>query len=151
VTLPEKHGPPRQAEGAPAENGAPTHHSNFNINFIRTPANGCTDPWPVHYAQSCAVTVPVIPLERGGNTLNRRILGRGWSAKEGTAGSQDPEIITAWWARDPLANIGIVTAVSPLSHVLVIDVDTKPVSRTAGCRSSIFWTSTRRSCQRPRA
>ena len=41
-------------------------------------------------------------------------------------GSHDPEIIKAWWEQDPIANIGIVTAVSPLSRVLIIDVDTKP-------------------------
>jgi hypothetical protein len=68
----------------------------------------------------------VIPLEHGTNIPHRLILGSGWSPKAGTVGSQDPEIIKSWWAQNPAANIGIVTAVSPLSRVLVIDIDTKP-------------------------
>jgi hypothetical protein len=125
VLPPEKDlGPPRQAEGAPAENGTPTDHSNVNINFIRTPVK--SDPWPVDFALNVIALAPAIPLEHGKNIPHRLILGSGWSPKAGTVGSQDPEIIKAWWAQDPIANIGIVTAVSPLSHVLVIDVDTKP-------------------------
>jgi hypothetical protein len=68
----------------------------------------------------------VIPLEHGRNIPHRRLLGSGWSAKAGTAGSRDPEQIKAWWQSDPSAMIGIVTAVSPLSWVLVIDIETKP-------------------------
>ena len=83
-------------------------------------------PWPVDFALWWAATAPVIPLEHGKNIPHRLILGSGWSPKAGTVGSQDPEIIKAWWEQDPIANIGIVTAVSPLSHVLVIDIDTKP-------------------------
>lgn len=107
-------------------------------------------PWPVDFALWWAATAPVIPLEHGKNIPHRLILGSGWSPKAGTVGSQDPEIIKAWWEQDPIANIGIVTAVSPLSHVLVIDIDTKPGSRTAGSRSSISWKSTGR-CRKPRA
>jgi hypothetical protein len=68
----------------------------------------------------------VIPLEHGRNIPHRPILGSGWSPKAGTVGSQNPELIKSWWEQDPAANIGIVTAVSPLSRVLVIDIDTKP-------------------------
>jgi hypothetical protein len=124
VPPPENLRPPRQTEGAPAENGTPTDHSNVNINFIRTPVK--RGPWPVDYALSLASAAPVMPLERGSNIPHKRILGSGWSPKDGTVGSQDPEIIKGWWAQDPIANIGIVTAASPLSRVLVIDVDTKP-------------------------
>jgi hypothetical protein len=36
VALPERNlGPPGQAEGAPAENGTPTDHSNVNSHFIK--------------------------------------------------------------------------------------------------------------------
>jgi hypothetical protein len=125
VPPPEKNlGPPRQAGGAPAENGTPTDHSNVDIKVIRTPVK--RGPWPVDYALSLASVAPIIPLERGRNIPHQRILGSGWSPKAGTVGSQDPEIIKAWWAQDPIANIGIVTAVSPRSRVLVIDIDTKP-------------------------
>jgi Bifunctional DNA primase/polymerase, N-terminal len=127
VTLPEKNpGPPQEADGAPTGNGTPSDHSNVNINSIRTPVKMYTGPWPVDFALWWAAVAPVIPQEHGKNIPHRRILGSGWSPKDGTVGSQDPEIIKAWWAEDPIANIGIVTAVSPLSRVLVIDVDTKP-------------------------
>ena len=63
------------------------------------------------------------PQEHGTNRPHRLILGSWWGPKTGTVGSQDPEIIKDWWAQDPIANIGIVTAVSPLSRVLIIDID----------------------------
>jgi hypothetical protein len=122
VPPPENLGPPRQAEGAPAENGTPNDHSNVNVHLINQQL------WPpLNAALSWAAAGHlVIPLEHGKNIPNRLLLGKGWSPKAGTVGSQDPEIIKAWWERDPIANIGIVTAVSPLSRVLVIDIDTKP-------------------------
>jgi hypothetical protein len=68
----------------------------------------------------------VIPLEHGRNRPHGLLLGRGWGPKAGTAGSRDPEQIKAWWQSDCSAMIGIITAVCPLSRVLIIDIDTKP-------------------------
>jgi hypothetical protein len=128
VPPPENLGPPRQTEGAPPENGTPTDHFNVNSNSIKQCCNGSLGGWsPLTWALSYAAAGHlVIPLEHGRNIPHRRLLGRGWSAKAGTAGSRDPEQIKAWWKSDPSAMIGIVTAVSPLSWVLVIDIDTKP-------------------------
>jgi hypothetical protein len=128
VPPPENLGPPRQTEGAPPENGTPTDHFNVNSNSIKQCCNGSLAGWsPLTWALSYAAAGHlVIPLEHGRNIPHRRLLGRGWSAKAGTAGSRDPEQIKAWWKSDPSAMIGIVTAVSPLSWVLVIDIDTKP-------------------------
>jgi hypothetical protein len=144
-------GPPRQAEGAPAENGTPTDHSNVNVHPINQHGNATLLWPPLNAALSWAAAGHlVIPLEHGKNIPNRLLLGKGWSPKAGTVGSQDPEIIKAWWERDSIANIGIVTAVSPLSRVLVSTSTPSPGSRAAGCRSSILWRSTSR-CPRPRA
>jgi Bifunctional DNA primase/polymerase, N-terminal len=129
VTLPERNlGPPRQAEGAPAENGTPTDHSNLNSNFIKQYCNGSLGGWsPLTWALSWAAAGHlVIPLEHGTRVPHKLLLGSGWSAKAGTAGSRDPDQIKAWWGAAPDSNIGIVTAVSPQSPVLIIDVDTKP-------------------------
>jgi hypothetical protein len=128
VTLPERNlGPPRQADGAQAETDTPTDHSNVNIHHINQRGNATLLWPPLNAALSWAAAGHlVIPLEHGKNIPNRLLLGKGWSPKAGTVGSQDPEIIKAWWDRDPIANIGIVTAVSPSSRVLVIDIDTKP-------------------------
>jgi bifunctional DNA primase/polymerase-like protein len=127
VPPPEKNlGPPRNAEGAPIpKTDTPTDHSNTDINSIRTPVSRYTGPWLVDFALNRIALAPVIPLQRGSN-IPHRLLGSGWSPKAGTVGSQDRKIIKAWWAQDPIANIGIVTAVSPRSHLLVIDIDTKP-------------------------
>jgi hypothetical protein len=125
MTIANDQGPP-QAERVPQAIDTPTDHSNFSINSIRTPVKAYRGRWPVDFALWWASTAPVIPQEHGKNIPHRLILGSGWSPKAGTVGSQDPEIIKDWWAQDPAANIGIVTAVSPLSHVLVIDIDTKP-------------------------
>jgi hypothetical protein len=91
-------------------------------------ANGSLGGWsPLTWALSWVTAgYLAIPLEHGTNRPHRLLLGKGWSARAGTAGSRDPEQIMAWWQVDPGANIGIVTAVSPLSRVLIIDVDTKP-------------------------
>jgi hypothetical protein len=127
VTLPERNiGPPPQTEDAPVETGTPTDHSNVNLQPIRRFVWVGTSLWPVHFALRWAAVAPVIPEEHGRNIPHRLILGGGWSPKAGTVGSQEPEIIKDWWEQDPFANIGIVTAVSPLSRVLVIDIDTKP-------------------------
>ena len=98
------------------------------VHSIKQHGNGTLGGWsPLTWALSYAAAGHlVIPLEHGRNIPHRRLLGRGWSAKAGTAGSRDPEQIKAWWKSDPSAMIGIVTAVSPLSCVLVIDIDTKP-------------------------
>jgi hypothetical protein len=69
------------------------------------------------------------PCDTAGHGKNRPhglLLGKGWSPKAGTVGSRDPEQIKASWQGDCSAMIGIVAAVSPLSRVLVIDIDTKP-------------------------
>jgi len=51
VTLPERNlGPPRQAEGAPAENGTPTDHSNVKSNSIK---QCCNATLPVSQVASC--------------------------------------------------------------------------------------------------
>jgi Bifunctional DNA primase/polymerase, N-terminal len=128
VVSPENNqGPPRPTEGAPPENGTPTDHSNVNVHPINQQGNATLLWPPLNAALSWAAAGHlVIPLEHGKNIPNRLLLGKGWSPKAGTVGSHDPEIIKAWWEQDPIANIGIVTAVSPLSRVLVIDIDTKP-------------------------
>jgi hypothetical protein len=80
VPLPENLGPPRQAEGAPAENGTPTDQFNLQRNFIRTPVKGCTGPSPVHFALRWAAAGHlVIRLEHGRNISHRLLLGSGWS------------------------------------------------------------------------
>ena len=46
MRLPENiHGPPRQAEGAPAENGTPTDHSNVKSNSIKQYCNATLRRW----------------------------------------------------------------------------------------------------------
>jgi Bifunctional DNA primase/polymerase, N-terminal len=128
VRLPENiHGPPRQAESAPAENGTPTDRSNVNVHPVNQHGNATLLWPPLNAALSWAADGHlVIPLKHGKNRPHGLLLGKGWSPKAGTAGSRDPEQITAWWQSDPSAVIGIVTGVSPLSRVLVIDIDTKP-------------------------
>jgi Bifunctional DNA primase/polymerase, N-terminal len=128
VPPPESLEPPRQAEGAPAENGTPTDHSNINSNSIKQYCNGSLGGWsPLTWALNWAVAGHlVIPLEHGRRIPHRLLLGSGWSAKAGTAGSRDPDQIKAWWSAAPGSNIGIITAVSPISRVLIIDIDTKP-------------------------
>jgi DNA-binding CsgD family transcriptional regulator len=100
VPPPESLEPPRQAEGAPAENGTPTGHSNVNSNFIKQYCNGTLGRWsPLTWALSYAAAGHlVIPLEHGRNIPHRRLLGSGWSAKAGAAGSRDPDQIKAWVA-----------------------------------------------------
>ena len=129
MPLPEKNlGPPRQAEGAPAENGTPTDQLNAKLHLIKQLGNATLGRWSARtWALNWAAAGHlVIPLEHGRKIPHRLLLGSGWSAKAGTAGSRDPEQIKAWWQADCSAMIGIVTAVSPLSRVLVIDIDTKP-------------------------
>jgi hypothetical protein len=73
-------GPPRQAEGPPAENGSPTDQLDRHSNFIRTPLNGYSCPSPIHFALSWAAAGHlVIPLEHGKNMPHRQLLGSGWS------------------------------------------------------------------------
>jgi hypothetical protein len=129
VTLPERNlGPPQEAEGAPIrKTGTPADQLNANLDLIKQLGNatlGGLSPldWALSWA---AADYLVIPLEHGKNRPHR-LLGSGWSAKAGTAGSRSPEQIKAWWECDPSAMIGIVTAVSPFSGVLIIDIDTKP-------------------------
>ena len=51
MRLPENiHGPPRQAEGAPAENGTPTDHSNVNSHSIK---QYCNATLPLSQVASC--------------------------------------------------------------------------------------------------
>ena len=68
MTLLERNlGPPRQAEGAPAENGTPTDHSNVNSNFIKQYCDATLGRWsPLTWALSYAAAGHlVIPLEHG--------------------------------------------------------------------------------------
>ena len=61
----------------------------------------------------------------------QRLEPRGWDGRE-----PGPRAIKIWWRTDCAANIGIVTAVSPKSSILVIDIDAKPSGPQAGGRSS---------------
>ena len=85
----ENLGPPLEAEGAPAESGTPTDHSNVNSNFIKQYCNATLGRWsPLTWALSYAAAGHlVIPLEHGRNIPHRLLLGSGWSAKAGTAGA----------------------------------------------------------------
>ena len=80
MTLPERNlGPPRKAEGAPAENGTPTDQFNLQRNFIRTPVKGYTGPSPVHFALSWAAAGHLVTrLEHGRNISHRLLLGSRW-------------------------------------------------------------------------
>ena len=87
----ENLGPPLEAEGAPAESGTPTDHSNVNSNFIKQYCNATLGRWsPLTWALSYAAAGHlVIPLEHGRNippqTASRQRLERqgwdGWSPR----------------------------------------------------------------------
>jgi hypothetical protein len=129
VPVPERNlGPPGEAEGAAAETDTPTEHLNANLHLIKQHGNATLGElsalgWALSWA---AAGYLVIPLEHGRNIPHRLLLGSGWSPKAGTAGSRDPDQIKVWWQGDCSAMIGIITAVSPFSRVLIIDIDTKP-------------------------
>jgi hypothetical protein len=135
----ENLGPPLEAEGAPAENGTPTDHSNVNSNFIKQYRNATLGRWsPLTWALSYAAAgYLVIPLEHGRNIPHRLLLGKGWSAKAGTAGSRDPDQIKAWWQFDCSAMIGIVTAVSAWSPLLIIASCIRSAERYFGPKAEI--------------
>lgn len=90
--------------------------------------------WARYYVDQGLTVLPLAPRTNQPHRLN----GKGWhfcacTGGEPVVGSADPAEAAGWFARDPRANLGVVTGAR--SRLLVLDVDVKHVDGHAALRA----------------